>query len=82
MDRNNKFLKILFTSVAFATLVNCIEKGNKENILDLPDYNPTMNEAIGKYYFVPIKDEFRDDYKYFGLKNGDTLFLDIKNAKC
>ncbi|MFC6269587.1 hypothetical protein [Frigoriflavimonas asaccharolytica] len=80
MDRNNKFLKFIFTSVALIALVHCIGGNEKEAIFALPDYGPTLNEAIGKYYFVPKKDEFynRDDYKYLNLKKGDTLFLEIK----
>lgn len=56
------------------------DKNEEENIIDLPNYNPKLEEIVGKYYFVPIKDEFynRDDYKYFNLKKGDTLFLEIK----
>lgn len=79
MDRNIKLLKFIFISVAFATLMNCFGKDDKEYLLDLPNYNPTLEEATGKYYFVPIKDEFsnRDDYKYLNLKRGDTLFLEI-----
>lgn len=80
MDRDYKFLKFLFIGVAICTLMNCFgnkEKEEEENPLDLPDYNPTLNEAIGKYYFIPIKDDFRDDYKYFNLNKGDTLFLEI-----
>lgn len=65
MDRDYKFFKFLFIGVAICTLMNCFgnkEKEEEENPLDLPDYNPTLNEAIGKYYFIPIKDDFRDDY--------------------
>lgn len=81
MYRNNKFLKFLFTGVVITVLVSCFgDKKEDENIIDLPDYNPKLEEAVGKYYFIPIKDEFynRDDYKYLGLKKGDTLFLEIK----
>lgn len=82
MDRNNKFLKILFTGIIFSVLLSsCFgDKNDEENIINLPDYNPKLEEIVGKYYFVPLKDEFynRDDYKYLNLKKGDTLFLDIK----
>lgn len=84
MDRNYKFLKFLFTGVVITTLVSCFgDKKEEENIIDLPDYNPKLEEAVGKYYFTPIKDEFynRDDYKYLDLKKGDTLFLEIKKNK-
>ncbi|MFD2908532.1 hypothetical protein ACFSX9_07260 [Flavobacterium ardleyense] len=64
--------------IVFTIFINCLEKDTQESILDLQDYKPTLAEAVGRFYFVPIKDEFRDDYKYFGLKNGDTLFLEIK----
>ncbi|PIF44413.1 hypothetical protein CLU96_1381 [Chryseobacterium sp. 52] len=80
MDRNYKLLKFLFTYIVITVLISCFNNKEEENPLDLPNYNPTLNEAIGKYYFVPIKDEFsnRDDYKYFNLKKGDTSFLEIK----
>ncbi|MDR2204852.1 MAG: hypothetical protein LBE36_01655 [Flavobacteriaceae bacterium] len=80
MDRNHNILKFAFISVAtIATLMNCLGKNDEEYILDLPNYTPTFDEAIGKYYFVPIQeDNYRDDYKYFKLKKGDTLFLEIK----
>lgn len=60
--------------------MNCFSSKEEENLLDLPNYAPRLEEVIGKYYFVPIKNEFynRDDYKYFNLKKGDTLFLEIK----
>lgn len=77
MDRNNKFLNSIFISILFSLFINCSEKDDNEYILDLPDYKPTLNEAVGRYYFIPIKDEFRDDYKYFNLNVGDTLFLEI-----
>jgi hypothetical protein len=67
--------------VIITTLMSCFgDKKEEENIISLPDYKPKLEEAIGKYYFIPIKDEFynRDDYKYFNLKKGDTLFLEIK----
>lgn len=81
MDRNNKFLNFLFTGIVITLLMSCFgDKKEEENIISLPDYSPGLEEAVGKYYFVPIKDEFsnRDDYKYFNLKKGDTLFLEIK----
>lgn len=58
--------------------MNCLGNEDYEYVLDLPNYNPTLKEVVGEYYFIPIKDEFRDDYKYFNLKKGDTLFLEIK----
>jgi hypothetical protein len=82
MDRNSKFLKFLFTGIILNILMSsCFsDKNEEENIIDLPNYNPKLEEIVGKYYFIPIKDKFynRDDYKYFNLKKGDTLFLEIK----
>ena len=78
MDRNNKLLKLLFIIVTITTLVNCLGKEENESILDLQNYSPNLQEVVGKYYFKPIKNEFRDDYKYFNLKEGDTLYLEIK----
>lgn len=81
MDRNSDFLNIGFVGVLMILLVSCLsDQNDKENILNIQDYNPNLKEAVGKYYFVPIKDEFlkRDDYKYLKLKKGDTLFLEIK----
>src|SRR5690606_10187902 len=49
----------------------------KEYILDFPNYQPTLEQAVGKYYFVPIVKGYRDDYKYLNLNQGDTLFLEI-----
>jgi hypothetical protein len=81
MDRYRKFLKILFIGAITNFVASCIgDNKEDENILDLPDYNPKFEEVVGKYYFIPIKDENynRDDYKYLNLKKGDTLFLEIK----
>lgn len=71
MNRNNIFISLIFT------FISCSEKDNDNNeyILDLPNYKPTLAEAVGKYYFVPIEDDFRNDYKYLNLTKGDTLFL-------
>lgn len=68
----------LFISLIF-TFISCSEKDNDNNeyILDLPNYKPTLDEAVGKYYFVPIEDDFRNDYKYLNLTKGDTLSLEI-----
>ncbi|WP_334124268.1 hypothetical protein [Empedobacter brevis] len=73
MNRNNIFISLIFT------FISCSEKYNDNNeyILDLPNYKPTLDEAVGKYYFVPIEDDFRNDYKYLNLTKGDTLFLEI-----
>jgi len=79
MDRNNNIL-IFFSCLSMFMFFTSCTASDKEYVLDLPDYNPKFEEIIGKYYFVPIKDELsnRDDYKYLGLKRGDSLFLEIK----
>lgn len=77
MARNNSILKNLLINSALLFLI-CCSGEKKEYIINLPDYSPKFNESLGKYYFLPVKDEFRDDYKYLKLKEGDTLFLEIK----
>ncbi|MDR6371301.1 hypothetical protein J2795_002912 [Chryseobacterium bernardetii] len=75
MHRNNKLLKFLFIGLVITVLMSCFgDKKEEENIISLPDYKPKLEEVIGKYYFIPIKDEFynRDDYKYFNLNKGDA----------
>lgn len=76
MARNNNLLKTLL--LGMLSFLICCSEEKKEYIINLPDYHPTFHESIGKYYFIPIKDEFRDDYGYLKLKKGDTVFLEIK----
>lgn len=80
MDRNFDVLTFSFILVAVITLNSCFSEKREENPLDLPDYFPNLKEAVGKYYFVPEKKDFsHNDYEYLNLKQGDTLFLDIKD---
>ena len=80
MDGNNKFLKLLFISVAFRTLMNCFndKKNEDDNIYESETKYLNLSNAEGKYFFVPKKYDYIDEYKLFGLKKGDTVFLDIK----
>lgn len=74
MSRNHNLLIVSFISIALVMLVGCFKEEEH-----FSDYYPTLEEAVGRYYFVPEKEEVgRDDYKYFNLKKGDTLFLEIK----
>lgn len=82
MDRNNKFLKIIFTGVAIATLVDCSDtkKIEEDNIFDSDTKYLSLSEAKGKYYFVPSSnDTDYPNYKTFSLKKGDTIKLEIKS---
>lgn len=74
---NKIVIKPFLMSVTFVTLISCFGGKQEEFLFDLPDYFPTLNETVGKYYFVPKKDDYLDDYKYLKLKKGDTLFLEI-----
>lgn len=78
MARNNNILKALLINSGLLLTLACCSEEKKEYLINLPDYSPTLHESIGKYYFLPVKDEFRDDYKYLKLKKGDTVFLEIK----
>lgn len=64
MDRNNKFLRISFIGILIMITISCFNNNEEEYVMDLPDYSPTLNEVVGKYYFIPIEDDFRNDYKY------------------
>lgn len=80
MDRNNKLLKFIFISVAFATLMNCFnEKKEDDSIYDSDTKYLDLSKAEGKYYFIPNNNEYVDEYKLFNLKRGDTIFLEIKS---
>lgn len=78
MNGNYNILRFFLVLVVSLIFFGCRNNKEQENPLDLADYKPSINEAVGTYYFVPIKDEFRDDYKYLNLNKGDTLFLEIK----
>lgn len=82
MDRNGNLLKLLFTSIAFATLVNCLnkKKGEDDTIYDSDTKYLSLSAAVGTYYFIPsAKDNEYPNYKTFNLKKGDTIKLEIKS---
>lgn len=75
MGRNYNILTILFVSLF---LCNCEYKEFPD---DLPEYQMSLNEAVGNYIYIPHKDDNyrRDDYKYLDLRKGDTLKLEIRS---
>ena len=80
MDRNSKFLKFLLVIFAFATFISCFKnkKSEDDNIYDSDTKYLSLSKAEGKYFFVPKKYDYIDEYKIFDLKKGDTIFLEIK----
>ncbi|MFC6269586.1 hypothetical protein [Frigoriflavimonas asaccharolytica] len=83
MDANNHLLKkSLYIIVILFGFNCCNDKKIKEdiNIYDTESKFLTLNNAKGKYYFVPsLSDNQNPNYKTFSLKKGDTLYFEIKS---
>lgn len=77
------FLKIIFVSIAIATLTSCFNKTNNketdDGIYDTETKYLNLDDAVGMYYFVPsIDDKVYSNYKTFELSNGDSIKLEIR----
>lgn len=76
MGRKYNVLIVVSFLTSIISLQNCEEK---QFIGDLPTVKVEFKDAVGKYVFVPIIDVDINDFKTFGLKNGDTLKFEIKS---